>query len=169
MIESQSRTIDGMEFTVTPLPGKKGFETFPRVMKLLSPALEQLGEALSKDTTQTAAGLAVLAKAIASLAQTSPTELTSLLNLMMESSVVSVDGNQQRVMQAFDIVFAGKTLTAYKALAFAVEVNYRDFFAEAKVLFQKAGARAAASASLSPNTSATPGLAGASSEPAGQP
>jgi hypothetical protein len=124
VIEAQKKTIGDLDFELSPLPAWKAMETFARLSKFLSPAVESLG-AVAGDKE---AGAAALAKAIAGLANNKPEELQALTKVLLDACLVTWEGKQVPLMRTFDVVMQGRILTVFKLLAWAVEVNYRDFF-----------------------------------------
>lgn len=124
-IEAQQRTIDGMDFEVQPLPAMKSLETFPRITAMLAPVLADLGTISKASDSERAA---LVGKALSALAKTDAKELVSLTKVLLSEATVVVDGKRQHLMPAFDTLMAGRLLTTFKLIAFAVEVNYRDFF-----------------------------------------
>jgi hypothetical protein len=124
MIEPHRRTIDGFDFELTPLPAWASLETFPRITKFLSPVVDGLGD-VGGDRTMALKGVA---KAIQGLSSSNPAELKALTQKLLESCLITYEGKQVRLLTIFDIAMQARLLTVFKVLAWAVEVNYQDFF-----------------------------------------
>lgn len=154
MIESQQRTIDGIDFEVRPLPAMKSLETFPRITALLAPLLSDLGS-LAKGAQ--ADRLDTIGKALASLARTDPKEVVALTKVLLDgSTITTADGKRQHLLPVIDDELATKMWTLFRLLAFAVEVNYRDFFD----VFRNSLGKRKDLASIFQQTSSEPGSPG---------
>ena len=125
-IEPSRRTIDGLDFELSPLTAWKGMETFTRVTRFIAPAVSSI---FSKGSGDTGAALAL---AFQGLASNSPAELKSITEILLEGCTVAFEGRTVRLLTVFDTVMRGKIFTVFKLLAWAVEVNYADFFAALK-------------------------------------
>lgn len=119
-----SRQIDGYTFELSPLPAWSALELSASIMKVGAPliaaaaasgknaALEQLGPALTQ-----------------ALTALPPPELVALSKRLLAPCVVTLpSGQRAELLRIMDLEFQGKTLTVFKVLGFALEVNYRDFF-----------------------------------------
>lgn len=118
----QTRIIDGIATEISPLPAFTALEHFTTLTSMLGPSVLSL---LGKEE-QLAAALA------ASLRNVKGTEVSGLMKAMLATCIVSVNGQRVPIVPVFDTEFQGKLLTALKIFAFAIEVNYGDFFAAAK-------------------------------------
>lgn len=152
MITPQTRVINGLEFEVLPLSGFRGLETLPRVTGFFRNSILALS-GVSRDKTE------AIVKALAEVASSNPAELMALTKILLEGSTVVVDGKRQHLLPVFDELMIGKHATTLRLLAFAVEVNYRDFFDELGGLF---ATLKKAFPSVSQMISPTSGPAGAS-------
>lgn len=150
MIVPTKRTIDGIDFEVSPLPAFRALELFPRITGFFSGAAAELGS-VQRDKGE------AIAKAVAALAKSNPAELVALTKVLLEGCVVTLDGKQAMLLPVFDVAMQGKLFTVMKLLAFAVEVNYRDFFDGLGGLL---GGLKKALSSVLPTTSPAPGPAG---------
>jgi hypothetical protein len=120
MVESKSKTIDGVNFTVTQFPARRAFAVQARLIKTLGPAL---GAAVGKGV----GGEVDLSAALQKLADNIEADtLVALAQELLAST--RADGKELAGDAAFDMAFTGKLLTLYKVLAFLVEVNFADFF-----------------------------------------
>lgn len=123
MITPQTRVINGLEFEVTPLPAFRGLETLPRVTGFFRNSILALS-GVNRDKTE------AIVKALAELASSNPAELMALTKILLENTTVVVDGKRQHLLAKFDELMIGKHATTLRLLAFALEVNYADFFDE---------------------------------------
>jgi hypothetical protein len=163
-LTTQTRSIDGLQFSVTQLPGFKAMTMFHRLVRAIGPAAGALGKEIDLatlgkgkledilgniDLGQAARGmLAAIPKLTESM---SPAELEGITRELLESStVVMENGVQGPLLPQFDRVMQGRTSTALKLLAFAIGVNYGNFFDALK------GLAAAASQKLSSEGSPSP-------------
>jgi hypothetical protein len=160
MVTTQEKVIDGMHFAITQLPGMKGLRMSQRLGRILGPALAKglsgMGSVSLDRLTESAVNMETIGEAVAILFdRLSENELEAITRELFASA--TVDGKP--LMAAFDLVMQGKTLTVYKALLFAFEVNFGSFFDELRGLAVKqlAGRK---SALRSPNVSVTTGPSG---------
>lgn len=150
MIVPHKRTIDGIDFEVSPLPAFRALELFPRITGFFAGAVSELG-AVQRDKGE------AIAKAIAALAKSNPAELVALTKVLLEGCIITLDGKQALLLPVFDVAMQGKLFTVMKLLGFAIEVNYRDFFSGLDGLV---GGLKKALSSAFPMTSAGHGPAG---------
>jgi hypothetical protein len=118
----EERAIDGNLYAVSQLPGSRGLEMFGKLAGLLGPAaLEAIakGASLEKDL-QTLAPAAVLL-----FSRLQPGDLSAIAKELLGPA--SVNGTP--LEPTFETHFQGRILHLLKVMVFAVEVNYRDFFA----------------------------------------
>lgn len=142
MIETKTKLIDGLSFTTTQLPPLKAYPLSARVANILLPALTKFlatdmkgGDVtsfLAQDASKLMPALEPLLEAL------SKKENEDLpLKLLVGTSVQVPDDNGQMSVlslaspEAFNRAFQGRGLTLYKAMWFAIEVNFSDFFAGA--------------------------------------
>lgn len=125
---TKSQTIDGTVFTVTQLPSMRSLKLMHRLMRVTGPALFKLaggGKSVSlKDVDLSAAGEA----AQLFFGSFSDNDLEALTREILDSATVDHEGRTIPLLPVFDLVMAGKVLTIFKLLWFALEVNYGDFF-----------------------------------------
>lgn len=134
---TETRSIDGMTFTVQQLGGKPAGRLFVRLSSYLFPALSQGASALDKLDLKAGLNaemdLGTIGRGLSAAARTLFEKLTedeyeALLNQLLETAMVrSPKGGDVPLMPLFDDMMAGKVLTQMKLLAFALEVNFRDF------------------------------------------
>jgi len=118
------RTIGGNVFSVVPLPAMRSFALQPRLAPALAEVVGVLGS-LSGDLDVGALGPAV-GRFFAKLPAD---ELEAVTRELLAGA--TMDGAQlfTAAGNPFDLVMRGRTLDVWRLLAFAVEVNYPDFFA----------------------------------------
>lgn len=129
MLKQETQSIDGISFTVTQFPAMRGFTLFGKLVKTIGPALS----ALSGLDPQ--ADVIKVAPVIASALRDLDPEAASALALEIfasTSAIIDTPSGPRNVQvntrENVDIVFMGKLMTMFKALAFAVQVNFGDFF-----------------------------------------
>lgn len=144
MIVTQTKNIDGHDFTVTQLPGFRSMRMLNRLMRVLGPGLAKLAgevqnaqrklpklrsvdQLLNVDVSAFGEGLTEL------FAKLSDDELESITRALLEGTRVKsatiTKGQDIELLPVFDVVMQGRVWTSLKLLVFAVEVNYGDFFA----------------------------------------
>lgn len=143
MAQVQTKIIDGYQVQISPLPAFAALEQFTTLTGLLGPAVMSL---LGKDE-------ALAAALAASLRTVKGADVSALMKALLATCSITINGNITAILPVFDTEFQGKLLTAFKITAFAIEVNYGDFFAAAKGAFGTLGSSLKskiASASFSP-------------------
>ncbi len=123
MQKTETRVFDDMAVTVQQLPAMRGVKLSRKLMTVAAPVVGAL-QGLSLDKDVSTLGDAV-AKA---LEQFSEKDLDELIRTLLETAKVETEGRIAPLMPLFDGLFAGKILTVYKVVAFALEVNFADFF-----------------------------------------
>ena len=127
MLKQETKEIDGLKFEVTQFGAMKGFALLARLTKTIGPAFSVLSAA-DKD-----ADIMTLAPAIASALKNLDDEAAVQLaaDVLRGTLATMKDGTPVRLDNPtnIDLVFMGKLTTMFKVLAFAVGVNYGDFFA----------------------------------------
>lgn len=123
-MQSETRTIDGYEVELSALPAWQSTEVLHMLLKLAGPLLGGLAASATDK-----AGAGPLAAAVGALFERStPADFTALLRKLTNTCRVKVGDKALAFDKAMDLEFAGKLLTVFKIAAFAIEVNYRDFF-----------------------------------------
>lgn len=134
-MEPQKRTIDAYTVEISPLPAWQGLEGLHQLTRLVGPALTGVLAAAKGDMQAIGSGVSQ------ALMTTPPAEVTALLKRLLGPCRITLpDGKQVPALGVFDTEFQGKLLTVFKIAAFAVEVNYGDFFGEVKSALGKLGA-----------------------------
>lgn len=121
MIKTEDRQIGKVTYSVTQLGFKKSREVFARLTKMLGPALGLLLNGGSE-------GAAGALEAVC--AQVSEADLEYLCDVFAECTMVKMpDGKRAKLSaDAQELLFGGALVDCFKWLAFALEVNYGDFF-----------------------------------------
>lgn len=142
MQTKQSRTIDGLVFTVQMLPAMRATLMVVRLGKLLGvPLLKSLsGVQATKGASLKSLDVGQLAQGVDELfGRLSEAEVEDLFKVFFETALVKKDGKEFPLLASFDNALMGKPFTAFKALKFALEVNFGDFFAALPGLLAAAG------------------------------
>jgi len=158
-MDTQDKVIDGLNFSVTQLPGRKGSRLFTRLMRAIGPsiglALGEVGEGVTSiadlDVSKV---MAALGKSLPRLVEDlKPEEIEGIQDALFETASVDIDGRRFQVKDKFDVIFKGKPLAVYKLMYFAIEVNF-GFFGEGGLgsLVEKVRSSLSASAKTSPET-----------------
>lgn len=132
MRESNTREIDGVTFTVQQMPVKRSLKLLHRLARAGVPALlKAIGTAdLKSIKTIGDLDLSNMGDAAAMLFDKfSAEDLDHVMSELLESSTLMHEGKELPTIKALDIALRGRPMTLFKALAFALEVNYGDFSA----------------------------------------
>ena len=123
MIKSETRVFEDMAITVQQLPATRGVKLSRKLATVAAPVIGALqGLSLDKD-------VGVLGEALTkALDQLSEKDLDELIRTLLETAKVETEGKIAPLMPMFDGLFAGRILLVYKVIAFALEVNFADFF-----------------------------------------
>ncbi|MGN6103659.1 MAG: phage tail assembly chaperone [Kofleriaceae bacterium] len=129
MLKQEQTVIDGMTFTTTQFPAVPAFTLFARLTKSVGPAL---GVVFSADPKSE---IAALAPALSSTLQNlDPDVVTALAIDVLKSTsvIVNTDGGAKNLTlnshENINLAFMGRLPTMFRAIAFAVRVNFGDFF-----------------------------------------
>ncbi len=120
-IDQKTRDIDGVKYTVTQFTATKSIRLMKRIVSLVGEPLFLFASGGSEEVE--AEGVR---SAVATLVQRLDEEDIVELILDMLEGVIAADGAE--VAKDFDLRFAGKLGHMVNLLAFALEVQYRDFF-----------------------------------------
>ena len=130
-IETKYKEIGGVNFGVTPLPGKRALRMQPRLARIFAPALAQAGEDVGG--------------ALDSLfLRLTPEEYEAITSELLYNA--TADGVPLfNAGGCFDALFTGRSEMVPQLLKFAIEeVNFAGFFAEFGNLVKRlAGAKPA--------------------------
>lgn len=127
-LEKKSTTIDGQTLTVQQMPGMLAMKTWPRVLKVLGSALKKLpaGVTMGGGIDQfMALDAAALGDMIVEVCERlTEDELEELSKRLLAEAWL----DKEEALTAIDIgKFKGGVFGIYRALWFAIEVNYRSF------------------------------------------
>jgi hypothetical protein len=134
---SQEKVIGEFAYTVQQLPATRSLKLLHRLGKVAGMGLTQLASSGFEEITKADAG-PVIAAVAAILRDTEPDETVGIIKeLLVSSYAVGRDGKVDLGTPAFDNHFQGHLGDLFQVVAFALEVNYADFFGG---LFAKLGA-----------------------------
>lgn len=128
-LQTERKSIDGLEVTTTQLPSMRALALSTRLLKVVAPAMAHAG-GLSM-----ASDIADLAPALAALAgQLEPELVQSLTRELLAFTTVEMSGKvmQLSTEEAINLAFAGRLMTLFKVLAFSLKVNFENFFDAAR-------------------------------------
>jgi hypothetical protein len=123
--QTQTRTIDGQQWTVTQFPATVGLRVASRLLKLISGPVGDavsgidgnlMDARISMDAKSMGAALKGLAGAL------EPDDVVDLAVTLLEGARCD---STEISRATFDVVFQGRYGTLLKALAFVVEVNFQ--------------------------------------------
>ena len=135
-MEAKSKTIDGITFTVQQLPYRKSARLMHKLASSLGPALLRslagaplptsvagAAEAAKElDLSNMAAGMQLL------FDRFSADDFDRLVSELFETTTITQGGAEVPLLPVLDTAMAGKHGTMLKAIQFALEVNYGNFF-----------------------------------------
>ncbi len=125
---SEQRVIGDRTFEVSQLPARRALEMFGRLGRLLGPAAFEAiakGGNLDPEADVVEAMLPAIAPAVQTLFGNLPAgELTSIAEALLAPATCDM----KPIVPQMDELFQGQILQLLQVVAFAVEVNYRDFF-----------------------------------------
>lgn len=158
MVKSEEKTIQGLKFQLGMLPAFQSLEAMPRVLKLVGPAMGGFktlilsGALAAKDRTKIAASAVEL---LGSLGQADPNELVAVARLLLSTCRVQEGGKWTELVPVFDVVLQGRMFTVLNLIAWAVQLNYHDFF-DLLPTANNDGSAAAGESSSAPPSISTP-------------
>ena len=128
----QSRQIGEYSVSVSMLPAFTAVEHLTTLTSLIGPPLAGL-LASKEDDGKLASALA------ASLRGLKGSDVSSLMRGLLATVSITKDGKTFPLLPVFDVEMQGKLVTAFRIVAFAIEVNYADFFGGARSAFAGLG------------------------------
>lgn len=154
-------TING-NVTVSMLPGMKAQTLFWEMTRHIGPSIIKVFEALERDQiARLQSGDASGVTGIAAATEMLCSKLTKQeFEYIRRELLALVHYEGQPISKVADLIFQGKTFTLWRVLAFAIEVNYLDFFDAARVLAASFLVKRTPSSENSPNESPQLGLVG---------
>ncbi len=130
MRSTDTRTIDGFSYDVTQLPGMRGVRFLARLGRIVGPSLGGLITSLQGGGLA-GADLSAVAVSVGRLfIDLTENELEAICRELLGSATYRDPVTQKivPVMDDFDLHFQGRAASVLKLLAFALEVNYGNFF-----------------------------------------
>lgn len=124
--------IGGLTYKVTLLGSKRGLAMSVRIVKILGPTLSSFVDGVSGGKGDGIESLALGGSdALREIcARLQPDELASIAEELAKLTTVVIDDKREpRLIDIYDDHFAGHYDALMKWLAFALEVNFRSFFA----------------------------------------
>ena len=133
MLKTDSRVIDDLDVKTTQLPALRSFTLFTKLGRIISPALEQAADLFSGKSLATMEVSAIAPALAALFEQLKPDETKDLVHDILENTVVVLDGKLYDLSSddVINHVFTGRFRAMLSTMAFALEVNYSDFFSSA--------------------------------------
>jgi len=152
-LDAKRKTIDGVEYEVRMLSATRATKLLVKLGKMLGPAFAEI--ARGEGGLDREIDGALFAGAVSALfASADPDEVDAILKELAE--VTLADGKGLRPI--YDIHFAGKIGRLMRWAAFALQVQYEDFFGALGSVLAEAGL---SSAMESPFPKASTGASGA--------
>ena len=111
--------INDKKYIIEPFKGRKGFKLKTKLMRVISPALNEMRKAADEDVSE----LGLIVTAIQSVLENSEDdEIFAIVEELM-TGVKTESGSLD-----FDLEFSQNYSTLYKLVKEVVEVNYNDVF-----------------------------------------
>ena len=111
--------INDKKYIIEPFKGRKGFKLKTKLMRVISPALNEMRKAADEDVSE----LGLIVTAIQSVLENSEDdEIFAIVEELM-AGVKTESGSLD-----FDLEFSQNYSTLYKLVKEVVEVNYNDVF-----------------------------------------
>jgi len=132
MLRSETRTIEGLEVTTQQLPATRAYLLAAKLSKVLVPIASALkgktmGEALAAPVESLAPMLERLDDATLDALMLESLKCTSVVTVDAKGASIKYDLTSKPMI---DLAFGGNVAALFKTIGFAIEVNFRDFFAE---------------------------------------
>lgn len=130
MVKSETKTVGGLKFQLAMVPAMQSLEVLPRVLALVGPAVGTLKEVITADGKVDRTKLLGLATGmIGQLGKASPRELREVAEILLAPCQVQQEGKWVELLPVFDAVMQGRIFTVLNLIAWAVQLNFQDFFA----------------------------------------
>jgi len=125
-LRTETRDIEGIEITTTQLPPLRALALMPRLGKVIAPMLALDGVSMDSDVRELVPALVQMLDTL------SGDEATALTRALLASTTALLDGKMVQLNrdETLTMVFAGRLKAMVLAVAFAVGVNYGEFFAK---------------------------------------
>jgi hypothetical protein len=134
MIQAKHKVIDGIEYTVTQFPARRGFKLKLTLAKKLLPGMSRLldsGTPLSQVMESNIGSGSVVSAIQAAVDSLDEEEAVKLIMELLSSTRRGTKdgrGGLEISEEILDMEYAGNYLALYKVIAYVLEVNYSDFF-----------------------------------------
>lgn len=129
MIKHDTKTIQGLKFQLGMVPAMQSLESMPRVLALVGPAISSLKDAVTGGKVDPSKMLEVGTGIVTHLGKASPKELVEVAKILLAPCQVQEDGKWVDLLSVFDVMMQGRIFTVLNLIAWAVQLNYQDFFA----------------------------------------
>lgn len=131
MRETRSKEIDGFTFTVQQLPARRGAKLEIKLTRILGPGVLRSLSGVKLSASKLAdvdLNLSDLANGLEDVfTKFSENDFDSLINELFETSTISQNGKTVQLLPVVDEWLAGHPETLFKAVKFALEVNFGNF------------------------------------------
>jgi len=149
-LETKDKIISGRRYQVTQLPAFQALDLLEQLTTLAGPALGALAKNGVSGQVDFEAG------AVRLFASLGGGKLKAVTLALLSTTTVDLGDRSPRMLDIFDLEYAGKLSVVFKVMAFALEVQFQDFFDAAKSLLGEFLA-ARGSESISPSISSIVG------------
>jgi hypothetical protein len=125
VIKQETRFIDDIQITTVQFAAMRGFTILGKLAKTIGPAISVLS-GVDPETD-----IISIAPALASALKDLDPEAATVLAAEVLSGTTATINNQPVPLNSdvnINLVFGGKLMTMFRTLAFALGVNYSDFF-----------------------------------------
>jgi len=130
-LATQTKEIDGFSVQVTQLSCRRALKTLNRLGKVLGPALAKVSAIVSNAGSIEKVDVGSMGSSVESLfSSLADDDLDFFVNTFFEASTL----NNAPFLKTFDVVLQGQVDVLLRALLFAIEVNYGNFFNVARKL-----------------------------------
>jgi len=124
--DSQTKSIDGCGYTVYMLPPKVARKILVRIFQVLGPSL---GEAFSRDEEKLSAAIGPIIREFTD--RLSDDDLEWMMTALADVTMIDPGGGKTIPLKGvFDGHFQGKIGSMLRWFAFALEVQFSDFFGD---------------------------------------
>lgn len=125
-LKTSTRSIDGMDVSVTQLPARKGLKLAGKLGRVIAPVLSHIGNVkLDSDLTALAPALTALFSNL----DDRDYDVLLLEILCMTAVVTQGVRHELTSLEKIDFVFGGDMPKLVRVCAYALEVNFGDFIA----------------------------------------
>lgn len=125
MIKSEEKIIDGVNYTVTQFPARRGIKIQTKLAKLLGPTFAALNTGKGSILDQDVGNLSGAVNALVGRL-----DEDYVVNFVLELLMCTRREGKEITEGLFDTVYAGNYKELYKAILFVLEVNYGSFMKE---------------------------------------